>query len=42
MSASEQAQEQVPHGDHSHYLVEGRLHNPHGDHCHDHGPLRVA
>jgi hypothetical protein len=29
----------VPHGDHTDYLVEGRLHHPHGDHCDDHGPL---
>jgi len=33
--------EQVPHGDHVDYLVEGKLHHPHGDHCDDHGPLPV-
>jgi hypothetical protein len=32
----------VPHGDHSDYLVEGRLHHQHGDHCDDHGPLQKA
>ena len=34
--------EQVPHGDHVDYLVDGRLHHPHGDHCDDHGPLETA
>jgi hypothetical protein len=34
--------EEVPHGDHVDYLVEGRLHRPHGDHCDDHGPLATA
>ena len=34
--------EQVPHGDHVDYLVDGRLHHPHGDHCDDHGPLELA
>ena len=34
--------EQVPHGDHVDYLVDGRLHHPHGDHCDDHGPLQLA
>ena len=34
--------EQVPHGDHVDYLVDGRLHHPHGDHCDDHGPLNVV
>jgi hypothetical protein len=33
--------EAVPHGDHSDYLVHGRLHHQHGDHCDDHGALRV-
>lgn len=33
--------EQVPHGDHTDYLVDGRLHHPHGDHCDDHGPVDV-
>lgn len=31
--------EQVPHGDHSDYLVDGRLHHPHDGHCDDHGLL---
>jgi hypothetical protein len=34
--------EQVPHGDHADYLVDGRLHHPHGDHCDDHGRVEVA
>lgn len=34
--------EAVPHGDHTCYLVDGRLHHPHGDHCDDHGPLKVV
>ena len=34
--------EQVPHGDHHDYLVDGHLHHPHGDHCDDHGPVSVA
>ncbi len=34
--------EAVPHGDHTDYLVGGRLHHPHGDHCDDHGPLDVV
>lgn len=34
--------EQVPHGDHVDYLVNGHLHQPHGDHCDDHGPVRVV
>jgi hypothetical protein len=33
--------EQVPHGDHVDYLVNGRLHHRHGDHCDDHGPVLV-
>ena len=32
----------VPHGDHSDYLYEGRLHHQHGDHCDDHGPLTTV
>lgn len=32
----------VPHGDHTDYLVDGRLHHPHGDHCDDHGPLELV
>ena len=34
--------EEVPHGDHVDYLVDGRLHHPHGDHCDDHGPVQLA
>ena len=34
--------EPVPHGDHTDYLVDGRLHHPHGDHCDDHGPVKLA
>jgi hypothetical protein len=34
--------EPVPHGDHTDYLVDGRLHHPHGDHCDDHGPVEVV
>jgi hypothetical protein len=34
--------ETVPHGDHTDYLVEGRLQHPHGDHLDDHGPLSLA
>lgn len=33
--------EQVPHGDHTDYLVDGRLHHKHGDHIDDHGPVDV-
>jgi hypothetical protein len=33
--------EPVPHGDHTDYLVDGRLHHQHGDHCDDHGPIDV-
>jgi hypothetical protein len=33
--------EQVPHGDHVDYLVDGHLHHPHGNHCDDHGPVTV-
>lgn len=29
--------EAVTHGDHTDYVVDGRLHHPHGDHCDDHG-----
>ena len=32
----------VPHGDHTDYLIDGRLHHPHGDHCDDHGPLAAV
>ncbi len=34
--------EEVPHGDHVDYLVDGRLHHPHDDHCDDHGPVQLA
>lgn len=33
--------EKVPHGDHSCYLVDGRLHHAHNGHCDDHGPVKV-
>ena len=33
--------EMVPHGDHTDYLVDGRLHHQHRDHCDDHGPLAL-
>jgi hypothetical protein len=28
----------VKHGDHSDYVVEGRVHHEHQDHCDDRGP----
>ena len=34
--------EAVPHGNHTDYLVDGRLHHPHENHCDDHGPLTVV
>ncbi|MEM8876680.1 MAG: hypothetical protein AAGD23_02295 [Pseudomonadota bacterium] len=34
--------EAVPHGGHTCYLVDGRLHHPHDGHCDDHGPLEVV
>ncbi len=34
--------EEIPHGDHTDYLVDGRLHHPHGDHCDDHGKVQTA
>lgn len=34
--------EAVPHGDHTDYLVTGRLHHPHLDHCDDHGSLDAS
>jgi hypothetical protein len=34
--------EEVPHGDHVDYLVNGRLHHTHGDHCDDHRPMQLA
>ncbi len=33
--------EQIPHGDHVDYLVEGRLCYQHGDHVDDHGSVKV-
>ena len=32
----------IPHGDHTDYIVEGRLHSAHGDHCDDHGPVNIT
>lgn len=34
--------EAIPHGDHTDYLVDGRLHHPHEGHCDDHGPVEVV
>ncbi len=34
--------EAVPHGDHTDYLVNGRLHHAHGEHCDDHGAVTVV
>ena len=34
--------EAIPHGDHTDYIVNGRLHHPHGDHCDDHGPIELV
>jgi hypothetical protein len=34
--------EAVPHGDHTDYLVAGRLHHAHGDHCDDHGVIQTS
>jgi hypothetical protein len=31
--------EAIPHGDHSDYLVDGKLHHVHGSHCDEHGTL---
>ena len=33
--------EVIPHGDHTDYLVDGRLHHLHGGHCDDHGPINL-
>lgn len=33
--------EQVPHGNHICYLVDGRLEHVHGEHIDDHGPIEV-
>jgi len=32
----------VPHGDHTDFLVDGRLHHPHDGHCDDHGVVEVV
>jgi hypothetical protein len=32
----------VPHGEHTDYLVDGRLHHPHDGHCDDHGGIELA
>ena len=29
----------IPHGDHTDYAVDGKLHHAHGDHCDEHGAL---
>jgi hypothetical protein len=34
--------EAVPHGTHTDYLVQGRLHHAHGDHCDDHGAVSLS
>ncbi|MBC7796067.1 MAG: hypothetical protein H7Z37_04250 [Pyrinomonadaceae bacterium] len=31
----------VPHGDHTDFLINGRLHHRHNDHCDDHGAIAV-
>jgi hypothetical protein len=31
--------ESVQHGDHTDYIVEGKLHHVHGDHCDEHGSV---
>lgn len=31
--------QRVPHGNHSDYVVQGRLHHEHGGHCDDHGAV---
>ncbi len=33
--------EAVQHGDHTDYIVNGRLHHVHEGHCDDHGPIEV-
>lgn len=33
--------QQVPHGDHMDYLVDGHLHHPHSDHCDNHGKVQI-
>ena len=34
--------EAIPHGDHTDYLVDGRLHHPHEGHCDDHGTVEIV
>ena len=34
--------QQVPHGDHVDYLVNGRLHHVCDGHCDDHGPVEIV
>lgn len=34
--------EAVQHGDHTDYVVDGRLHHTHEGHCDDHGPVEAA
>jgi hypothetical protein len=34
--------EEVPHGDHTDFMVGSHLHHPHGGHCDDHGAVRAA
>lgn len=31
--------EAIPHGDHTDYVVDGKLHHVHADHCDEHGSL---
>lgn len=31
--------EAIKHGDHTDYIVEGKLHHVHGDHCDEHGSV---
>ena len=32
----------IPHGNHTDYIVDGKLHHFHGDHCDDHGEITLA
>ena len=34
--------EALPHGDHTDYLVNGRLHHVHDGHCDDHGAVELV
>ncbi len=34
--------EQIPHGDHADFLIDGRLHHAHNGHCDDHGAVYVV